>query len=524
MKRTREQILEDESRQALRQFLPLEWIVTDKFDHDHGIDIGVQIVKNGEITNKVLWIQLKATRKEKSPSPKGICYQMKTKHLRYYEECRLPVVIIFWIQPAQKFYYLFVQKYIKENLSYIKPTWRKQKSVTIVFPADTELKDARELDCVATDGYFYVIENELRRKSGLGPFYWIDGIPQSDDAELKERFLKAMRHLCDEDYTAAIKDFKDAMKYCAISPREKTAMLISMGTAYSTLGQYNKAMENYRVAVKLLRKLEDADALVGKASLLNNIARVYAIRGQFDKALRCLEDSLSITRKIDDRRGEALTLLNIGHVNKLKSELNVARKYYSKAYHMFERIGDTKGVAMQLMHIGLIYMNAGHEDQALKNFQSTLRTARILENTELEAAALGNIGLIHHHKGKITEALKYHRRALKLFKKIGIIQGEAEQNLNIGLVYKEKGELQKAMRYYTRACTIFKQIGYRKGEAQALGNIGFLYAMESRPTRAIIYSADSLKIFKEIGDKQGERKQSRNIELILQFYFSAKGK
>lgn len=160
MKRPREHSLEYESRLAIRNLLPPEWIVIDKVP-DYGIDMEVQIVEDGELTNKVLWLQIKSTDKRKKVLDK-ISYNMGTKHLMYYENCRIPVIIVYGIKKNENnfdFYFLFAQRHIKENLTVINPRWRYQKTVNVSF--DSRLDDVEKLNSIATDGYLYVARQQL---------------------------------------------------------------------------------------------------------------------------------------------------------------------------------------------------------------------------------------------------------------------------------------------------------------------------------------------------------------------------
>lgn len=125
MERSPPHVLEYESRQAFRNLLPSAWIVRDK-EPDYSIDMEVQIVEGGKVTNKVIWVQIKATESIKQPG-KRISYPMKTKHLKHYERCRLPVIILFWVKSKKVFYYLFAQRFIREKLSMEDPNWRQKK-------------------------------------------------------------------------------------------------------------------------------------------------------------------------------------------------------------------------------------------------------------------------------------------------------------------------------------------------------------------------------------------------------------
>ena len=111
MKRPRRYVLETESMLALESRRP-EW-VWQELDPDYGLDLEVTIVEDERVTEKILWLQMKAT--DTSPSPgKHPAKPIKTKHLRHYQTCRTPVLIVYWIKPDDAFYYVFAQHYIRE--------------------------------------------------------------------------------------------------------------------------------------------------------------------------------------------------------------------------------------------------------------------------------------------------------------------------------------------------------------------------------------------------------------------------
>ena len=174
MKRSPSHILEDESKLALRKrLIPLGWIVRDRDKPDYGVDLEVEIVEKGEVTNKILWLQMKASERI---SGKPI-YPMETKHLKYYEGCRFPVLILYWDKATDTFYWRFAQKFIKEELSVRKPMWRNQGSASVSFPPDSKLDDVEALNSIATDGYLYLVQ--MMRVAGQGSAqYWLPGIPK----------------------------------------------------------------------------------------------------------------------------------------------------------------------------------------------------------------------------------------------------------------------------------------------------------------------------------------------------------
>ncbi len=290
MKRTREHVLETESRRALENFLPPEWIFRKK-DPDYGIDIEIEIVEGGEVTNKVIWVQLKATKSTNRDQGK-ISYQIETKSLTHYEKCRLPVLIIYWIKSENTFYYLFAQRYIREELPKRRPDWREQKTVSLTF--ERKLETAQDLESTAMDGYLYLDLQQLNISSKRSAIYWLDGIPKSDDEELKERTLRVLAYLLSDKYQRAITELENILKVCTPSPTERMSVLINLGNAYYALSQYADALKNYEAILELTEKVDRGSALEGKAVALGNIGLIYRDKGDLDEALKYLKEALTI--------------------------------------------------------------------------------------------------------------------------------------------------------------------------------------------------------------------------------------
>ena len=509
MKRTREHVLEKESRLALENLLPSEWIFRERTP-DYGIDAEIEIVEKEEVTNKVLWIQLKATESRKSKNK--VSYDMRTHHLEYYEKCRTPVLIVYWIKSENTFYYMFAQRYIREELSKSKPDWRNQNTVAI--PFDSVLDTSEDLDSIATDGLLYLFPQQLPIGAEKSAVYWLAGIPRSDDEELKERTLRALQYSVSEMHAAAVDELEKTLRVCVLSPTEKMSVLLNLGNAYYSLSQNAPALKNYEAVLELAQKADEKSALEGKSAVLGNIGLIYRAKGDVDEALKYLKIALRIHREIGYKQGEASDLGNIGLVYNAKGDVDEALKYLKDALRIHREIGYKQGEASALGNIGLIYSDKGDVSEALKYHKDALKIHREIGYKQGEASQLGNIGLVYSDKGDVDEALKYHKDALKIDREIGYKQGEASDLGNIGLVYNAKGDVDEALKYLKDALRIHREIGYKQGEANQLGNIGLIYRAKGDVDEALKYLKEALKIDREIGYKQGEASHLGNIGLI----------
>jgi tetratricopeptide (TPR) repeat protein len=514
MERPSSHTLENESRLAFRNLLPPAWIVRDKVP-DYGIDMEVDIVEGKKVTNKVLWIQIKSTEGKGHPC-ETVHYSMKTKHLKHYEGCPLPVLILLWIKSENSFYYLFAQRFIREELSATDPDWRKKKTNTIGFHEDSKLNNVADLSSIATDGYLYIVQQKLNlTPESKSAFYWLNGIAKSDDKELKEGMLKALSFMLKEKYDAAITEFERMLETCTTSPTQRMSVLLNLGNAYSSLIQNDKALENFSAVLELTEKTSERDALEGRSAALGSIGLVYWNKSDFDKALRFHQAALKIHRTLGNKQREAADLGNIGLIYGTKGDWKKALKHHQAALKIHRTLGYKQGEATQLGNIGWAYLGRVDSDNALKNSTKALRLDREIGYKLGEAIQLSNIGSAYQQKGDFGEALKHHQAALKIYRLIGYRLGEAGQLGSMGSIYGMQRDFDKALKFLMEALKIEQEIGHRTGEATQLCNIGNVYGDKRDFGEALKHYQASLKIYKMLGGcKQWEANLLGNIGLV----------
>lgn len=155
MKRPRSHVIEDESEEILKLFLPREWIIR-KIPKDYGVDYEVEIVENGVVTGKRFWLQLKGTESitiRHTPfsnldmTPKQyVAFQADTKLLKYSLRCDFPLLLgVVDVQQKQGFW-LPLRDEIEANLEPRNPDWREQKTAMVRIPVQNSFSRAKESD------------------------------------------------------------------------------------------------------------------------------------------------------------------------------------------------------------------------------------------------------------------------------------------------------------------------------------------------------------------------------------------
>lgn len=508
MKRPKQHQLEEASKLALRNFLPDEWIVRNKVP-DYAIDMEVEIVEDEKLTNKILWIQIKATEILKE----NISYQMETKYLKYYEKCTLPVLILYWIKEENCFYYLFAQKYIYEELSVIKPKWKEQKSLVLKF--DLKLSTLDPLHLISSNGQLYIMQKKIQ--DSLNPntaYYWFQGNLKSDNELYINYLTKGLAFMLDYNYKNALEIYDTIFRECTISPKERISVLLNMGVAYCELSEYENALRNFQSILNISEHLEEKDKLNYTSCALGNIGLICRIKGDLKSALMYQKESFEIHQKLDCIEGMASALGNIGLIHYDINDFTQALKYFEQTLKINKDIDCLKGIAGSLGNIGLVYYDKGDFDNALKFHRESLENYKKSEYKLGEALALGNIGLAYFAKKDYEKALKYHISSLKINHKVGNKQGLASDYGNIASVYLEKYELDKALKYLQKALKLINNIGFVQGKADVLGNLGNVYFLKDDLNKALNYHQEALNLHKKIGFKIGIALDYLNIGQI----------
>lgn len=105
---------EQKAELILRSLLPARWLWR-KQSPDFFVDYDIETIDCGELTGFHFALQVKGTRKSSSEK---VRLRMQRKHLKYYrDKARLPVFIAFVNVVRKKAYWVFAQKYLREQVS-----------------------------------------------------------------------------------------------------------------------------------------------------------------------------------------------------------------------------------------------------------------------------------------------------------------------------------------------------------------------------------------------------------------------
>ena len=199
-------------------------------------------------------------------------------------------------------------------------------------------------------------------------------------------------------------------------------VIVSKGTFYSTINEYQKAIECFFTALKYFEKNPDEN-LEGIAMVNSSLATIYYQQKEYKEALKH-------------------NLKTINYLETAKeSQLETANALYYK--------GQT------YLNCGSCYLDLNDHEKALFYFKKANEISKITNDNILLCTSLGKIGNVKLKEGEFEEAEVFLKEALDVSLKenspsIGFVY------INLGELYFRKNDLEKANLYLSKGLSIAK--------------------------------------------------------------------
>ncbi len=338
--------------------------------------------------------------------------------------------------------------------------------------------------------------------------------PDARKTEADRLLQQGIEQYKTSQFEAAFKSWEQALIiYREIKDRQGEGQSLgNLGNAYSSLGNYVKAIDYLEQTLAILREIKDRK---GEGAALGNLGNAYFFLGNYVKAIDYQQQSLAIAREIKDRNGEGNALGNLGVAYKSLGNYVKAIEYYQQGLAIARQIKDRLGEGASLGNLGNAYFLLGNYVKAIEYQEQSLAIARKIKDRNGEGESLGNLGLAYNFLGNYVKAIEYYEQYLAIAREIKDRNGEGKALGNLGIAYRALGNYAKAIEYYEQSLAIKREIKDRLGESQSLGNLGNAYFSLGNYAKAIDYLEQTLAIAREIKDLNGEGQSLNNLGLAL---------
>ena len=331
-----------------------------------------------------------------------------------------------------------------------------------------------------------------------------------DDIEIKEQMAKhffkagdsrAGRYLIDLGETSK-ENFsnQDAAGYyqraleCTDDPEIRRMAHQGLGDIYSTIGEFEDAIENYNSARDL------TEGKPQKTHIINQLASVYDKKGDHEQGNSICEGWLE---KIEEdqfiKKAELMGTYGWNHL--ILGDYERSEKILTEALSLAVKLGDKK-VTAEMEHIlGTYFSDVDEPEKAIEHLKSALKKREYIEDQKGMSGTLNNLAIVYWEIGRLEEALELTERSIEISEMIGSKYNMANSLNNLGLIYYDMSELESSLEYLQKALDLSERIGERRGISRARGNLGYVLREKGDIKKAVEHHKASLKIDQEIGNK-----------------------
>lgn len=375
------------------------WLFRDQPISDYGIDAHVEIVNDDKATGDLIALQIKSGMSYFSEmSDANIIYRTDTRHIDYWLNHSLPVILILYHTQNDVFYWQHIsnktvsntRKNWKVNIStakkltessleelckisrlHIEKRWL-QLSVKSYGDIPQELFDrffaefveknigllerdslivkliekykeletqlASRTDDIGQQAKVLLNEGKLEEAEKLFKQAFENDLKIAKEANLKaaeNAFSLAQIKEMQLDYQTAKKYYQQAVKL----DDENSLYLNELGFLLCTLEEYSTAEHLFVRSLEILEKTLEKD-LSYYSSVLNNLAAVYYAQRKYDMAEKFYIRSLEIKEKTLDRRNNsafAAGLNNLAALYKKQGKYTNAENLYQRSLTILEK-------------------------------------------------------------------------------------------------------------------------------------------------------------------------------------------
>lgn len=297
--------------------------------------------------------------------------------------------------------------------------------------------------------------------------------------------------------------------------RGEILTLLQISRANSRTGKPQSALSNIEQAIGMLKEFNDSSML---AQAYSNLGIVYYNLSEYNKALENHLVSMKIHELMGDLPMLSGDMNNAGNVFTALNELSKAKEYYLKSLELAQKTGNKIIVPKLFNNIGILSAQMGQVDTALALFRDALEAAKEMQHIEIISRSYTNLGNVYLEKKQYDLALENFQQALQLSLQVGDKIGEAGNTLNLATVYTAQENYRKALELYHKAEITANEIGEKGILMQIYTGLADAYSRIKNPDKTIKY----FRLLSDLKDTLFREQTSKQIAEMQTKYESSK--
>ncbi|MCC4214182.1 ATP-binding protein [Leeuwenhoekiella parthenopeia] len=206
----------------------------------------------------------------------------------------------------------------------------------------------------------------------------------------------------------------------------------NLAIIYNGLGDFKKAIEHHKLAIKTALEINDQELL---ANSFNNIAVVFLENGFYKDALSYVKQALLVNDlKQMDTELYAMTLDNYAYIQLKAGESEDFLKASREALYIRDSVDHKAGIMVSRIRLGEYYLDTEDTARALSNLQTALALAQDEKNAKYELEALLKLHNITGNQDYLDRYLVLNEQLLNdergIRSKFARIRYETDQYIN----------------------------------------------------------------------------------------------
>ena len=187
--------------------------------------------------------------------------------------------------------------------------------------------------------------------------------------------------------------------------------LNDIATVYMNVGLYNKSLEYYFRALRIVESVDNKYLII---IFNSNIASLYRNKKEYDKAIKYYTVALNKTKNNDTLEMYPNIYLGFGDIYYAEKDFNKSLEYYTKFLSLSTFIGDSSYICSANSGIGNVYKSKKQYSDAIEYLNRSL----LFADDERNSNSYLGLGEIYMAKKQYNLAQVNFNKSLNLSKKI----------------------------------------------------------------------------------------------------------
>jgi CHAT domain-containing protein/Tfp pilus assembly protein PilF len=299
----------------------------------------------------------------------------------------------------------------------------------------------------------------------------------------------------------------------AIELARKLDRQINLSVYLSYLGVSKIALNDLDAAEKHLRESVESACKSGEAPIELHarllLGELLGDAGKLEQAIELFHTACDISAETKDSASSELALANLGRLFLNLGWPEHAVACFLEALH--QREDETRDKAALLGSLGLCMAELGKFDQAVAYYQSAFIEASMAEDPHTMSICRGSEGNTLFEIGSYKAALKAYEEALALAESAEDPHRQGIWLGNIGATWLKLGDADKALTNCLRAEEMARANDDLQAQAAHLDSIGDCYVEKNELDKAQEYYLKALEVSDNIEDRRGKRIYLANL-------------